>query len=139
LIKYLLDINVLIHVLRNRPGAAGLTHRVRGLPSDTGAIYAITREELIFGARFSKNPDEQTRGLREFLKPFPSLPDNDAAANQAAGIRADLGRKGTPIGPHDVQLAAIALTHNLTLVTHNTAEFGRVEGLRVEDWELVAG
>ena len=51
-------------------------------------------------------------------------------------IRADLNRKGTPIGPYDLQIAAMALVNDCVLVTHNTAEFLRVEGLRLEDWEV---
>jgi tRNA(fMet)-specific endonuclease VapC len=51
-------------------------------------------------------------------------------------IRADLARKGTPIGPYDLQIAAIALANNLTLVTHNTGEFSRVPNLQLIDWEI---
>jgi tRNA(fMet)-specific endonuclease VapC len=57
------------------------------------------------------------------------------AARLFGRIRSDLEIKGTPIGSYDLQIAAIALAHNLTLVTHNTREFIRVEGLQLEDWE----
>jgi tRNA(fMet)-specific endonuclease VapC len=74
--------------------------------------------------------------LASFLTNFVSLPLDDHAAEIAATIRADLAAKGTPIGPYDVLIAAIALANDLTLVTHNTREFGRVAGLKMEDWEL---
>ncbi|HEV3257827.1 MAG TPA: type II toxin-antitoxin system VapC family toxin, partial [Gemmataceae bacterium] len=63
-----------------------------------------------------------------------SLPFDDAAAAHYAPLRADLESKGTPIGPNDYQIAAIALANNVTLVTHNTQEFSRVVGLFLEDW-----
>jgi tRNA(fMet)-specific endonuclease VapC len=56
--------------------------------------------------------------------------------SQYSLIRADLAAKGTPIGPNDLMIASIALAHDLTLVTHNTSEFSRVPGLRIEDWQL---
>ncbi len=58
-----------------------------------------------------------------------------AAAEAYGRLRAELARRGTPIGPNDLMIAAIALAQDLTLVTHNTAEFSRVPGLRLEDWE----
>jgi tRNA(fMet)-specific endonuclease VapC len=73
--------------------------------------------------------------LDEFLAPFSSLPFDDACAVKCAEVRRALERQGGPIGPHDLQIAAIALRHDLTLVTHNTREFARVPALRLEDWE----
>ena len=71
----------------------------------------------------------------KFLNRFVSLPFDDQAQIHAAKIRADLADAGTPIGPYDLLIAAIALANNLILVTHSTKEFGRVHGLRIEDWE----
>jgi len=65
------------------------------------------------------------------------LPLDEQAARVAGQVRAQLAALGTPIGPYDVQIAAIALVNNLILVTHNTGEFGRVNGLQIEDWEEV--
>ncbi len=67
---------------------------------------------------------------------FASLPFDDGAAAIAGRVRAQLAVTGTPIGPYDLQIAAIALAHGLTVVTHNTKEFKRVAGLQVEDWEM---
>ena len=73
--------------------------------------------------------------LDEFLALFTCLPYDDPAAEQYGVIRADLQRVGTPIGPNDLMIAAIAKANDVTLVTRNRREFTRVAGLRVEDRE----
>jgi tRNA(fMet)-specific endonuclease VapC len=83
----------------------------------------------------SPSPPRDLARLDHFLIVLPSLPFDDSSAEQASLIRADLASRGTPIGPHDVMIAGIALANDLTLVTHNTAEFGRIQRLRVDDWE----
>jgi tRNA(fMet)-specific endonuclease VapC len=70
------------------------------------------------------------------LAPYLCLPFDQLAADDYAQIRAYLESQGNPIGPYDMQIAAIARVNGLTLVTHNTAEFSRVPGLRIEDWEM---
>ena len=72
---------------------------------------------------------------QKFLNNFVSLPFDDAAATIFGEIRSSLAAKGTPIGPYDLQIAAIALANNLILVTHNTREFSRIADLKLEDWE----
>jgi tRNA(fMet)-specific endonuclease VapC len=84
----------------------------------------------------SAKPTENRAKADAFLAPYLSLPFDDAAADVHATIRHHLETLGTPIGPHDLQIAAIARLHGFTLVTHNTAEFSRVPGLLLEDWEL---
>lgn len=69
-----------------------------------------------------------------FCRRFDSLPFDDAAAEEYGRIRAELTAAGTPIGPNDLMIASIALANQLTLVTSNTAEFGRVPGLQIENW-----
>ena len=66
---------------------------------------------------------------------FVSFPFDGEAAKIFGDLRADLARKGTPIGPYDMQIAAIALANDCILVTHNTGEFSRIAGLKLEDWE----
>jgi len=73
--------------------------------------------------------------LYELFADFTSVPFDDEAARKYGEIRSDLARKGTPIGPNDLMIAAIASVHELTIITHNTREFNRVTGLKVEDWE----
>jgi tRNA(fMet)-specific endonuclease VapC len=86
----------------------------------------------------SANPERNFALQQAFLEQFISLPFDDLAATTFGVIRSQLEIKGTPIGAYDLQIAAIALANNLTLVTHNTQEFQRVEGLQVEDWEVEA-
>lgn len=73
--------------------------------------------------------------ITSFWEPFTSLPFGDDGAEQYGLIRAELKRQGRPIGANDLLIAATALAYDLTLVTHNTREFSRVPGLRLEDWE----
>ena len=73
--------------------------------------------------------------LAEFLASFLSLPFDDRAAEACGALRSKLATAGTPIGPYDLQIAAIAPSRGLVLVTHNTKEFARVDGLKWEDWE----
>ena len=91
--------------------------------------------ELYFGAFKSTRCDENLALLDELNKGFCSLPFDGNAARHFGRIRAELTKAGTPIGPYDFQIAAIALSHSLILVTHNTREFSRVTGLNLEDWE----
>lgn len=93
------------------------------------------KAELLHGARKSARPASNLRLLERFFTPFRSLPFDDACSEQYALIRADLERTGKPIGPYDMMIAATALAHGLTLVTHNAGEFARVAGLKWEDWE----
>ncbi|WP_367288885.1 PIN domain-containing protein [Laspinema palackyanum] len=98
-------------------------------------MCSVVKAELFYGAMRISNP-ARTRALQEvFLNQFISLPFDDAAASIFGRIRVQLAALGMPIGPYDLQIAAIALVNNLILVTHNVREFERVEGLRLEDWE----
>jgi tRNA(fMet)-specific endonuclease VapC len=99
------------------------------------AVCSIVVTELLFGALRSNNISKNLAEVRQFVSGFVSLAFDDAAAERHAEIWAQLAASGTIIGPLDLQIAAIALAHNLTLVTHNTSEFLRVPGLRVEDWQ----
>ena len=130
---YLLDSNACIAYLRTPLSAVG-RRLVRQQPADI-ALCAVVKSELIYGAAHSTRPEEQLAQLEHFFQPYTSLPFDDAAATISGQVRADLAARGTPIGLHDLQIAAIALAHNLTLVTHNVHEFSRVNGLRIEDWE----
>lgn len=131
--RYLLDTNACIRFLSGR--APSLVERLgQHRPSEI-AVCSVVKAELYYGAAKSRDPARTLAEQREFLSRFRSYEFDDRAAEAAARIRADLEAPGTPIGPHDTQIAAIALAHDLVLVTHNVKEFGRVEGLRLEDWE----
>jgi len=130
---YLLDTNACIHHLKF-PNSFVTRQLATLLPADV-AVCSITKAELFYGAMRSNNPTGALRTQQEFLAQFVSLPFDDRAGLIHGRIRAQLAALGTPIGPYDLQIAAIALDNNLTLVTHNTREFSRVEELRIEDWE----
>lgn len=130
---YLLDTNACIRILNN--ACPPLLARLRCLSPADLRLSAVVQAELLYGARHSQRPIQNLRLLDQFFAPFESLAFDDACAQTYGTIREQIGRKGTPIGPYDLMIAATALTHDLTLVTHNVAEFARVAGLRFEDWE----
>ncbi len=130
---YLLDTNTCIRFLN--PGKSTVPDRLAVISREEVAICQIVKAELYYGAYKSARRDANLALLARFFSQFESLPFNDAAAEAYGRLRAELDRRGTPIGPNDLMIAAIALAHDLTLVTHNTSEFGRVPGLRLEDWE----
>lgn len=129
----LLDTNVCIRILNGSSDAVVDALRARA-PSSV-RLCSIVLAELIFGARNSSRVEQNLRTIERFRDPFISLPFDDAAAEHYGAIRADLTRDGALIGPNDLMIAAIARANDLTLVTHNVSEFGRVTGLRIEDWE----
>ena len=94
--------------------------------------------ELLYGTLRSADPPHNRALVEHFCRRFVSLPFDDRAADSYAAIRADLAATGQLIGPNDLLIAAIALANSVVLVTHNIREFGRVGGLRVEDWESPA-
>lgn len=99
-------------------------------------VCSIVKAEMFFGAAKSATPEQSLAKQLAFFSALLSLPFDDVAATFYAHIRADLQRLVTPIGPNDTQIAAIALAHDLILVTHNTSEFQRVPNLKIEDWEV---
>lgn len=132
--KFLLDTNVCV-VYLNQPqsNVAAELHRHR--PQNI-AVCSVVKAELFYGAMKSRQPERTLTKQQQFLQAFQSLPFSDDAALLFGQIRADLHRQGNPIGPYDLQIAAIALTNGLTLVTHNTREFSRIDGLQLTDWEI---
>ena len=131
--RVLLDANTCIAYLhRKQPHVE--VRVAQALSSAEAALCSIVKAELLYGARRSAHVEENLASLATFFGAFPSLSFDDRAAEAAGRVRAELARAGTPIGPHDVLIAAIALANDLTLVTNNTREFARVAGLRIEDW-----
>jgi len=131
--KYLLDTNTCIRYINGRSDA--VTKRILALEEHEAVLCSIVVAELVFGAKRSQNPKKTLLKQRQFIDLFRSLPFDDSCAEHYADIRADLTANGTPIGANDLLIAAIARAHNLISVTHNTREFGRVTGLKIEDWE----
>ena len=131
---YLLDTNVCIRYLNGR--SLSIRERLQTTDVKDIVVCSIVKAELFYGANRSNNPQRTLTLQKQFLNLFVSLPFDDEAASIYGNIRAQLGARGTPIGSNDLQIAAIALAHDLTLVTHNTREFSRLEELRLEDWEV---
>ncbi|MEW6751651.1 MAG: type II toxin-antitoxin system VapC family toxin [Candidatus Latescibacterota bacterium] len=131
--SYLLDTNACIRVLDR--SSAALVERLRQHHPSEIAMSSVVKAELYYGARRGDRVAENLRLLARFFAPFTCLPFDDRCAEQYGLVRAELARVGQPIGPNDLLIAATARAHDAVLVTHNVAEFARVEGLQVEDWE----
>lgn len=130
---YLLDTNACIRIL-NGTSERLVTRLRRHEPSEIH-LCSVVKAELLYGARRSARPADNLRLLAKFFAPLICLPFDDLCAERYGHIRSELERAGTPIGPNDLMIAATAVAHDLALVTHNTAEFARVAGLRLEDSE----
>ncbi len=130
---FLPDTNACITLLRQRDQR--LIARWQSVKATDIVLCSIVIYELRYGAQRSSDPAREHSKLDLFLSLFTSLPFDDQCARRCAEIRAELEAAGSIIGPHDLQIAAIALQHGLTLVTHNSREFSRVAGLKLDDWE----
>jgi len=130
---YLLDTNACIQFLNSRNTA--VQQHLMALGQEDVVICQIVKAELYYGAYKSSRREANLALLVKFFNQFVSMPFDDAAAETYGRLRAELARRGTPIGPNDLMIAAIAVAQGLTLVTHNTSEFARVPGLVLEDWE----
>lgn len=131
---WLLDTNVWVRYLN--PGDTPVKSRIHQHAPGRLILCDVVKAELYFGAYKSSRQRENLQLLQNLFDHFPSLAFDGKAALVSGKIRADLRRQGNPIGPYDLQIGAIALANNLTLVTHNTREFSRIEGLQLTDWEI---
>lgn len=131
--KYLLDTNTCIRHLNQR--AETITRRLLDTPETDIAVCSVVKAELYYGAMKSSDPQRTMLRQQAFVKRFASLPFDDMASEVYGRIRAVLERSGKPIGANDLLIASITIANELILVTHNIREFGRVEGLQIEDWE----
>lgn len=132
---FTLDTNACVAHLRRR-GVSAVSRRLAAVSVSDVVISSIVRAELLYGALRSRDVARNTAEVNAFLSRFASVPFDDAAAIQYAGIRHALAGLGLPIGPNALLIAAIALANDLTVMTHNTSEFSRVPGLKMEDWEI---
>ncbi len=131
MIKYLLDTNIVIYVIKQRPlSALEVFNRHRGHM----AISAITLAELVHGSEKSQYPARNLNVLEDFCSRLVVLPYTPEAAYHYGSIRSALEQAGQPIGVNDLHIAAHARSQGLTLVTNNTREFKRVPGLLIENW-----
>lgn len=130
---WLPDTNVWIRFLNRNPSPVK-TRFARHAVADI-FLCDIVKAELYFGAFNSARPEANLALVDELALHFPGIGFDEPCARHFGQIRARLKQLGTPIGPYDMQIAAVALQNDLVVVTHNTREFIRVEGLELEDWE----
>jgi tRNA(fMet)-specific endonuclease VapC len=128
---YVLDTNTLIYFFK---GLGGVSKRVLAIPPKQISIPSIVLYELEVGIARSTSPKKRRKQLEDFTSLVKVLPFGAEEARSAASIRVGLEKKGQPIGPYDILIAAVAMTSRSILVTRNTAEFNRIKGLRLENW-----
>ena len=131
MLKYLLDTNIVIYTMKNRP----LRVR-RAFKAHQGrmGISSVTLGELVFGAEHSQQVERNLSDIEALTARLEVLPFDEAAAYHFGQIRAELYRRGRPIGPYDMMIAGHARACGLKLVTNNAKEFERVQGLIIENW-----
>ena len=131
MLKYMLDTNIVIYVIKKRPiQALEVFNRHAGLM----CISSITFAELLHGVEKSEKPEHNLRQVEDFVSRLEVLDYNKKAAAHYGDIRADLERKGMTIGVNDLHIAGHARSEAMILVTNNLREFDRVVGLRLDNW-----
>jgi tRNA(fMet)-specific endonuclease VapC len=129
---YLLDTSICVALIRRN--APPVLERLKAERPGTVGVSSLTVAELAYGVARSARPEQNQAALEQFLLPLEILDFDMRAALAYGRIRRALERRGLPIGSMDLLIGAHALSANLTLVTNNTREFARIEGLALEDW-----
>jgi len=134
-VTYLLDTNVVIALLNNRPAVVRTRLEAAWVAGDTISLPTVVLFELFYGAVKSSRPTSNRQAILKLLEEAFGQEEFDLEAARAAGeIRAQLERAGRRIGEYDTLIAGQAVSRGMTLVTANVQEFSRVEGLELEDW-----
>ena len=131
MLKYMLDTNIVIYTMKNRPQAVREAFQRH---YGQMCISSVTYMELVYGAERSSNPERNLNEIEGFAARLEVLSYDNGAAVHTGQIRAELAAKGMPIGPYDQMIAGHARSMGFVVVTNNTKEFSRVDGLRLEDW-----
>ncbi|MBU3574747.1 tRNA(fMet)-specific endonuclease VapC [Polynucleobacter sp. UK-Mo-2m-Kol15] len=131
MLKYLLDTNIVIYVLKRRPIEV---LKIFNTNASRMAISSITLSELIYGAEKSANIDKNLEAIEEFISHLEVLPYDAKASQHYGQIKASLEKRGEIIGENDIHIAAHAISQGLILVTNNVREFQRVSNLALENW-----
>ena len=131
MLKYLLDTNIVIYVLKRRPKEVLAMFNAN---ASRMAISSITLSELYYGAEKSLNTDKNLEAVEEFVSHLDVLPYDAKASQHYGQIKAALEKKGQIIGENDIHIAAHARSHGLVLVSNNVREFKRVPNLVLENW-----
>ncbi len=130
---YILDTNICIFLIKNK--SERLLNRIMSCKKEDIYLSSITIAELEYGASKSLYREKNRQAILDFCSNFINILDFTTEDTEAYGlIRAYLEKRGTPIGPYDLQIAAQGLTRNFTIVTNNYDEFARIPDLKVEDW-----
>ena len=130
--KLMLDTNICIYIIKNQPKS--VLDRLVAFPTEDVGISVITVAELRYGASKSARLERNHEALDEFLYPFEIALFDEPATKSYGTIRSALEKKGRPIGPMDLLIAAHALSLDVRLVTNNAKEFERVDGLEIDNW-----
>jgi tRNA(fMet)-specific endonuclease VapC len=131
MLKFLLDTNIVIYVLKRRPIEV---LKIFNANASRMAISSITLSELIYGAEKSANVAKNLEAIEDFVSHLEVLPYESRASQHYGQIKAALEKKGTIIGENDIHIAAHAISQGLILVTNNLKEFKRVPNLALENW-----
>lgn len=130
--KYLIDTNICIYIMNKRP--IKVIQKFKQFDVDEICVSTITVSELQYGVAKSQNRGANQQRVQEFLTPFEIISYDQNAADMYGDIRYQLEKRGEPIGPLDLMIAAHALSRNFVLVTNNEREFKRISQLKVENW-----
>ena len=129
--KYLLDTNTLIYYFK---GLGNVKERLLACQPSEIVLSSVVYYELQVGILKSTSPQKRIAQLAILKNQVSWVDFDEKSAEATAQIRVELERMGKPIGSYDVQIAGMAMANDLLLVTHNTGEFGRVSGLKLENW-----
>ncbi|MEE2002643.1 type II toxin-antitoxin system VapC family toxin [Alkalimonas sp. MEB108] len=131
MLKYMLDTNICIYVIKRRPIEVAATfNKYAGLM----CISSITYAELCHGVEKSTKPEQNRQAVEDFVSRLVILPYGEKAAQHYGDIRSELEQCGTPIGVNDLHISGHARSEGQILVTNNLREFERIGGLRLENW-----
>jgi tRNA(fMet)-specific endonuclease VapC len=132
MLEYMLDTDIASYIMSSKSPA--LLQKLQTVPTSAVCISAITKSEIMYGVEISPRQQRERAALEFFLRHIQVLDYPAGAAADYGNIRAALKSRGTLIGPNDTLIAAHARCLGLILVTNNTREFGRVPGLKIENW-----
>ena len=130
--EYILDTNICIYIIKKRP--INVFKKFRSLSVGSIGISSITLAELQFGIEKSSNAEKNREALEKFLTPIEIIDYGFEASVEYGKIRAELEKKGIPIGPLDMLIASHAKSLDVVLVTNNMKEFESIAGLKIENW-----
>lgn len=131
MLKYMLDTDISIYTIKNRPSEVREAFKAH---DGQLCISAVTLMELMYGAEASSAVERNLRDLEGFAARLEVLPFDEQAAVHTGQVRAELKRLGRPIGPYDEMIAGHARSRGLVVVTNNTRHFEHIPGIRVVSW-----